>query len=70
MEHLKNGALNSAGNLADIVTDDAQELYEALAKRGQRASKALGKQIEEQPIASLLVAFAAGFIMSKLTDRN
>jgi len=70
MEHLKNGAVNSANNLAEGVTDEALELYKVMAKKGERTAKALGKQVEDQPITSLLVAFTAGFFLSRLTDRR
>jgi ElaB/YqjD/DUF883 family membrane-anchored ribosome-binding protein len=70
MEHLKNGAINSANDLKDNVSDEASALYDAVARKGQRTAKALEKQIEDQPMTSLLVAFAAGFLMSRLTDRR
>lgn len=70
LEHLKTGAVNSASNLAEDVSEEAAALYEALHKRSDRAAKALSKQIEEQPITSLMVAFAAGFLFSRLTDRR
>ncbi len=70
MEHLKSGAVHSATDLADTVTDEATALYQAMAKKGQKTAKALGAQIEEQPITSLLVAFAAGFLFSRLTERR
>ncbi len=70
MEHVKSGALNAGGNLADSVTDEAAELYGLMAKKGERTAKAIGKQIEDQPITSLLIAFTAGFFISRLTDRH
>jgi ElaB/YqjD/DUF883 family membrane-anchored ribosome-binding protein len=70
MEHVKNGAMHTANDLADDVSDEARALYNAMAKKGDRAAKALGKQIEDQPMTSLLVAFTAGFFLSRLTDRR
>ena len=70
IEHLKNGAVNSAGNLADNVSDEAAELYKTLSKKGERTAKAIGKHVEEQPVTSLMVAFAVGFLFSRLTDRR
>lgn len=70
MEHLKDGAANAGSNLADSVTDEASELYGLMAKKGERAARTLGKQIEDQPITSLLVAFTAGFFISRLADRH
>jgi ElaB/YqjD/DUF883 family membrane-anchored ribosome-binding protein len=70
MEHVKNGATNAASNLADDMSDEAEALYRSMAKRGDRAARALGKHVEEQPMSSLLMAFAAGFFLSRLTDRR
>ena len=70
IDHLKSGAVNSASNLADNVSDEAAELYKALSKKGERTAKAIGAHVEEQPITSLMVAFAVGFLFSRLTDRR
>ena len=70
LEHLKSGAVNSASDIAETVSDEAAALYEALHKRSDRAAKVLGKHVEEQPITSLLVAFAVGFLFSRLTARR
>jgi ElaB/YqjD/DUF883 family membrane-anchored ribosome-binding protein len=70
MEHLKSASINSATNLADNVSEEAAALYEAVARKSQRTAKALEKQVEDQPLTSLLVAFAAGFFISRLTDRR
>ncbi len=74
MEHLKaatvNGAVNGATNLTDYVSDEAAAMYKAMAKKGERASKAINKHVEDQPVQSLLLAFAAGFLFSRLTERR
>jgi len=70
MEHVKSGATNAASNLAEDMSDEAEALYRSMAKRGDRAARALGKHVEEQPMSSLLMAFAAGFFLSRLTDRR
>lgn len=74
MEHLKaatvNGAMNGASNISDYVSDEAAALYKAMAKKSERATKAINKHVEEQPITSLLLAFAAGFFLSRLSDRR
>ena len=39
------------------------------AAQGQRSAKAIGRQIEEQPVMSLLVAFGVGFVASRMLIR-
>jgi hypothetical protein len=53
----------------DGVAEDIAHAYENLAAQGERSIKALGRQVEEQPIMSLLLAFAVGFIGSRMLPR-
>ena len=51
------------------IGDLAEGIYETLAAQGKRSGKAIGRQIEEQPTVSLLLAFAVGFFVSRLLSR-
>ena len=44
-------------------------LLEKLAAEGERSTKAVGRQIEAQPVISVLVAFGVGFCVSRLLSR-
>lgn len=63
-------ALESARDMADDLSDDAADLYKDISKRGRKTMVAMEKQLDDQPIASLLMAFAAGFVISKLFFRK
>ncbi len=58
---------------ADTVSDKAPDIYETvsetLSDTGRRSADALSARIEERPLATLLMAFAAGFVFSKLLTR-
>src|SRR5690242_10578603 len=73
MERFKDtsmeSALEHAQEMADEVTDDLAGVYKDYAKRGKRAARNVGKQIEDQPITSMLIAFSMGYIASKLFSR-
>jgi hypothetical protein len=73
MSHLKTDALNGASDAArgaiGRIGDRAESIYESLAAQGKRSGKAIGRQIEEQPVVSLLLAFAVGFCASRLLSR-
>lgn len=73
MSHLKTDALNGAGEAAQgaigRISDQAESIYESLAAQGKRSGKAIGRQVEEQPVVSLLIAFAVGFCASRLLSR-
>ena len=42
---------------------NGQDLYKDFSKRGRKQLAAIEKQLDDQPIASLLMAFAAGFVI-------
>ena len=68
-EHVKRGAVSSASGVAAHLTDEAQDIYGRLAAEGANSAKMISRQVEEQPLASLLVAFALGFVGSRLLSR-
>ena len=70
MDHLKAVTVNGANNITDFASDEAAAVYKAMAKKGEKAQKAITKHVEEQPVQSLLIAFAVGFLFSRLTDRH
>ena len=73
MGHIKSGAFNGTSDAAETVIgelgDRAERLYEGAAAQGKRSAKAIGRQVDAHPIASLLLAFAAGFIASRFLTR-
>ena len=63
-------ALDSARDIADDLQDDASDLYKDMQKRGKKSLAAVERKVDDQPIASLLMAFAAGFVISKVFFRS
>ncbi len=62
MEHVKTDA-------AETVNGGARRIYGSLAAEGERSVAAIAQQVEERPFASLLIAFAVGFIGSRMLPR-
>ena len=60
---------NAARDSAEHPGDGAHTLFEKLAAEGERSAKAIGRQIEAQPVISLLVAFGVGLCVSRLLWR-
>ena len=58
-----------AGEAVGDLRDKARHLYENAAAKGEQSVKAVGRQVEERPLLSLLVAFAAGFVVSRFLSR-
>jgi|SRR5579859_6215074 len=68
-DHLKIGAVSGAKGAARDVAGEVERLYDNFAAQGERSMKALGQQVEKQPVMSLLLAFALGFAGSRLLSR-
>lgn len=58
-----------AKGVAAHLGDEARDAYHNLAAQGERTIKAIGHQVEEKPVMFLLLAFAAGFLGSRLLPR-
>jgi len=65
-----NGASDLVRDTADDLSERATNLYKNVSAQGKRAVGAISDQVEEQPLVSLLVAFAVGFVASKLLSRS
>jgi len=73
MGHVKSGGFRAANeaahNAAGQIGAWATDSYDNLAAQGKKSVKAIGHQVDEHPVASLLVAFAVGFFVSRLLSR-
>jgi ElaB/YqjD/DUF883 family membrane-anchored ribosome-binding protein len=73
MEQMKTGAIDGASETAQSLisqlNERASELYENMSDRSERSVEAISRQVEEQPITSLLVAFTVGMIAGRLLSR-
>lgn len=73
VDRVKSAAVDGSGAVmresAEQLGDGARMLYQKLTGQGDRSVKALGRQIEAQPVVSLLVAFGIGFCASRLLSR-
>ena len=48
------------------VSHDAQDAYRTAAAQGGELQKQLTKNVKEQPVAAMLIACGAGFIIGKI----
>lgn len=62
MEHVKSGA-------SETVSEQASQIYGTIASEGQRHAAALAQSVEEKPLASILIAFAIGFVSGRILLR-
>jgi ElaB/YqjD/DUF883 family membrane-anchored ribosome-binding protein len=60
---------SGASDALDSIGDEAERLYDGVAKQGRRQAKALSNQVEEQPLLSVLIAFGVGFLGGRILPR-
>lgn len=65
----KHTANSFARDTLGGIEEGASEIYDRISAQGSRTAAAVNKQVEEQPAMSLAMAFAAGFIASKILSR-
>jgi len=69
MRDLKASANGHAQSAAAQLDEGARELYRSVAAEAERSAKAIGRQVEEQPLMSLLIAAGVGYISGRLLSR-
>lgn len=69
LQHLKSGAQSGAQSAAASVDNSARQLYRNLAAEGERSAEAITRRVEEQPLTSLLIALAVGYIAGRAMSR-
>jgi hypothetical protein len=62
LEHVKTGA-------TETVTGEASRIYGTITSEGQRYASELAQTVEEKPLASVLIAFAIGFVGGRILLR-
>jgi ElaB/YqjD/DUF883 family membrane-anchored ribosome-binding protein len=67
METMRENAAGTAAGIAQQISDEASALYREVSDRGAKATQALGAKVEEQPLTSVLMAFAIGYVVSRIT---
>ena len=69
IDHLRVGATTGAQSAAEHLDDSAHKMCRGVAAEGDRAAKLIYQQIEEQPLAALLIALGIGYVGGRLLSR-
>ncbi len=72
LQTIRENAVNDVAHAKGMVGqlgEEAMQGCHTMAAKGERAIKAVGHQVEERPLMSLALAFAVGFLGSRLLSR-
>jgi glutamine synthetase adenylyltransferase len=69
LSHLKSSATANTRDAAGRIEEGAANLYRDASAEACKSAKALGHQIEEQPVLALLVVLGLGYIGGRLLTR-
>ena len=69
LQHLKGNAIGTAQSAATQIDASAHRIYRNIAAEGGRSAKAIGRQVEDQPLASLLIALGVGYVGGRVLSR-
>jgi ElaB/YqjD/DUF883 family membrane-anchored ribosome-binding protein len=62
-------AANGAQGALGMMDERAREALRSASAEGDRAVKAMGQKVEEQPVTALLIALGIGYIGGRLLAR-
>ena len=68
-KHVSASAYDASSAAAGKLNTEATKAYKNIAAQGQRSAKMISHQVEEQPLTTLLIAFALGFVGSRMLQR-
>ena len=54
---------------AERLSDRATELYETALDAGKKSVDVIATYVQENPLTSVLIAFGAGFVLSRILSR-
>jgi ElaB/YqjD/DUF883 family membrane-anchored ribosome-binding protein len=63
-------AVAAVNDTAHKAGDKASDIGESLYQKGAQAAHTLGQTVEEHPVATLLIAAAVGFGLTRLSHRH
>jgi len=67
---LKDVGIDKGREYYDQATDRAHQASDTVRKRANDTYSAVGKEVEEHPLTSVLTAFGTGFVVGMLLDRR
>ncbi len=65
-----NATTDATSKAANQIGEQASRAYDNIAAQSQRSAKMVSQQVEAQPITTLMIAFAIGFVGSRLLSSN
>ena len=67
---LKEAGIDQGQDVYNRVYERARHAREAVREQADEAYSAIGREVEEHPLTSVLTAFGTGFVVGMLLDRR
>jgi ElaB/YqjD/DUF883 family membrane-anchored ribosome-binding protein len=67
---LKDAGIDQGREAYNRASDRARQARESVRAQADEAYSAIGREVEEHPLASVLAAFGTGFVVGMLLDRR
>ncbi|MBW6506873.1 MAG: hypothetical protein K0B00_09005 [Rhodobacteraceae bacterium] len=67
--HVKSSTVNAAESAAEQVSAEATRLMGSVTEASKASAKAVERQVDLHPVASLMLAFGLGFVGSRLLTK-
>jgi hypothetical protein len=69
IDHLKLGATAGVQSASGQIDDGAHRVCRTVSAEGERAARAICRQVEAQPLMALLVALGVGYVGGRMLSR-
>lgn len=69
LSHTAAGMKRDASGAASALDDSVRELYREAAAKGEQSARAVGAQLEERPLLTLLIVAGVSYLAGRLLSR-
>ncbi len=67
---MKNRASDSVNGTLNRIEETVSDIWESISRTGTQSYEAVGRNVEQRPITSILAAFVAGAAIGWVLDRT
>lgn len=58
------------GDLLKVLEQGLKDAFDSIKEKGESSVETVGRQVEQRPLLSLLIAFGAGLLFGRISSRR